>query len=315
MTEPEDVFKIPPIRYDSDPLNWQTLSETQDWSVKSLAAPESWRESMGEGVLVCVCDTGKPDHTDLPKMEFSYDFTGSRSHSDRHGHATHCCGSVGARRNDQGVVGMAPRCKLATCKVLSDSGSGSSSGIARGIIRAVDAGADVINLSLGGGYSEQVDEACDYAAEHRVFVIAAAGNAGYAGRNTIGFPGRNPNTICVASYNKAGKISNFSSGGKQIDVAGPGEQVLSTYPGNQYRVMSGTSMATPNIAGLVALVVSAKRQGEDIKLDNVNDLRSLFQDFTRDLGPSGHDNRWGWGIPKTTDLIDHVENDDPYYWL
>src|SRR3990167_7997765 len=163
-----------------------------DWGLSLLGVPELWKITRGEGVRVAILDTGiSPLHHDLaPAIELAQDFTGSRSgYSDVSGHGTHCAGTIAARDNDGGVVGIANQCSLLIGKVLGDDGSGASSWIAKGIRWAADNKADIISMSLGSPYPDpQMKAAIDYAVGKGVIVISAAGNEG-PGDNTTGYPG------------------------------------------------------------------------------------------------------------------------------
>lgn len=309
----EQIWHIPPYRVDSDVM---TLSgdEKIDWGLQMNAIPDEWAGSQGEGILVAVLDTGASDHMDLPKAAFAHNFTSSRTASDRNGHSTHCAGIIGARANDTGVIGVAPKCSIGYCKVLGDDGSGSTTWIAKGIRAAIREGANVISMSIGGGFSQDVGQACIEAVEAGIMIFAAAGNSGYRGRNSIDYPGKLPTTICVAAYRRDGRVSDFSSGGEQVDICCPGEQILSTYPGNQYRMMSGTSMATPFAAGLCALMLE---DGKGPK--SLGQLRDTLKANCEDRGPQGFDVRYGFGNPVPSRLIpDDVtvpEDDDDMFFF
>ena len=167
-----------------------------------------------------VNDTGVNSHPNLPNPKAKRNFTGDRNDDDQNGHGTHCSGSVLGRDG----VGCAPEADLIYAKVLSNQGSGSTQGINAGRVWASENGADIISESLGGGGSNRDDvDSINRAYENGTqLVVCAAGNSGYRGSNTIGYPGRYLETYCVGSYRKDGEISNFSSGGREIDVATPG---------------------------------------------------------------------------------------------
>lgn len=300
----EVIYHLPPV-FRGQVFDAVARAETIDWGLKNRNIPDSWKRSRGKGIRVCVLDTGVPDHVDLPDPVAKGNFVGG-SDIDRNGHASHCAGIIGARANEQGVVGVAPECDLMFGKVLGDNGSGSSTGIARGIRWAVDNGADIISMSIGGGYDRDTEEACQYAVKNKVLLIAAAGNSG--ANAGVDYPGRLPETIAVAAYRVDDGIASFSSGGPEVDIAAPGENILSTVPGDRYQTMSGTSMATPFIAGMCGLIL-ASRPNDDW-LRDPREMRKLLAANSEDRGQLGKDNRWGSGVPKVGDLVV-----DSRYWV
>jgi subtilisin family serine protease len=266
-------------------------------------------EAAGEGITVAVLDTGLWKHNDLPEPAFVANFTRSRTVYDRQGHGTHVAGTIGARADGKGVIGWAPKCNIGCVKVLGDDGSGASAGIAKGIYYSADQGADIINLSLGGGYDPLIEQACNDVIQQGVFVICAAGNEGaIRGRNTIGWPARLPNTLAIGSHRKDGKVSEFSSRGKQVDMSFPGEDILSTWIDNTFRSISGTSMATPAACGLTAVMLShfakAKKEGKVVKpIRNNTELREHWAEHAIEAGVDGKDIHYGWGYPDINGIV------------
>ena len=217
----------------------------------------------GKGIKVGIGDTGiQKDHPAYNGRVFwTNDYTGSPyGADDRNGHGTHCAGIVGAGRDAVTGVGAAPDCTLAMAKVLGDGGSGGSFGIAQGIRDLVDvAKVDIISLSLGSSQPDStINAAIDYAVGKGVFVVAAAGNDG-PGMGTVGWPGAYSKCLCVAAVDRNGGIAGFSSRGPEVDISGYGVQVVSSLPGSGAGRMSGTSMATPAVAGMAACVLQYLR--------------------------------------------------------
>lgn len=275
-----------------------------DWSVKSLKSPEAWAKTKGKGVRVAVLDTGiDANHPDLRGRIKSAadmkDFSGSPyGVVDRQGHGTHCAGSILA---DGPLPGNAPEADLIAGKVLGDNGSGGVDDIANGIRWAINRDADVISMSLGGaGQDTYIPHALEECEAAGVIVIAAAGNEG-PGEGTVGYPGGYKQCIAIAAVDANLKTAGFSSRGPAVYVAGPGVQVRSTYPGGQYATMSGTSMATPNIAGVAALWVAA--HPEIAKKDRPAKFREALKLASADLMPPGRDTATGWGFPDATKLV------------
>lgn len=260
---------------------------TQEWNLNAIEAPAAWAAGYtGEAIIVAVVDTGVDlDHPDLVNNLFvnpgeiagdgidndgngliddvhGYDFAGGDADPDDvNGHGTHVAGTIAAANNGFGATGVAPNATILPVRVLGDNGSGSTNAVAAGIRYAADLGADIINLSLGGGYSRAIDQAIEYARAVGSFIVAAAGNES---SSVPGFPARfsatDSNVISVGAHNQSGRIAGFSndvgtSGSVQIDA--PGVGVFSTYVGGRYGSLSGTSMAAPHVAGVAALALSA----------------------------------------------------------
>lgn len=284
-----------------------SLSETVDWSLALYGVPEQWQRCRGDGVRVAVLDTGVDvRHPDLrDAIADTRDFTGSpHGPQDRNGHGTHCAGTIAARENAVGVIGVAPQSSLLVGKVLGDSGSGDGAGVAAGIDWACEQGADVISMSLG---SPQADErialAIERAVEQGKFVIAAAGNSGRP--DDVNFPARwkgrpraQRDTIAVAAVDRRGRVARFSSRGPEVDIAAPGVDITSTYLRGGYAKLSGTSMATPFVAGVVALTLAVHRQAENPRtpLRTMAELREHLSRTARDAGELGPDDEYGAGL-------------------
>ena len=301
---PEAQYGLPRITVHqevTDISGLKAASETQreriNWAESLLGIPNVWTSTMGEGVKVAVLDTGiDPDHPDLETAIIgTKDFTGDGI-EDQNGHGTHCAGIIGARFNEVGFVGAAPKSELLIGKVLANDGRGSLSWIADGIDWAVEQGAHIISLSLGGpSSSNRLFQAIHTALAKGVFVICAAGNEGSLFQNSIGFPGRYGGVITVAAHDTNGNRSGFSSRGGEIDVMAPGSNIWSTYKNGEYAELSGTSMATPFVAGLAALIASKhmKEPKNNTPLQNNEDLRDHLLWMT--AHPGYHDNETGYG--------------------
>lgn len=277
---------LPYIR--KDILSLQEAKQNSGWNITAFNLPETWKYSQGEGVKVAVLDTGcQINHVDLVEnllkgknfVEIGKPPTGQNAE-----HATHCAGTICAVNNDIGVVGVAPKAKVMPVKVLGDDGSGDFLTVSKGVRWAVDAGADIISMSLGCPVPlQQVRKAIQYATNKGIPVFAAAGNAG---ANQLYYPAAYPETISVAAVDKNFKRAIFSNIGKNLDFVAPGVDILSTVPTNWYAMMSGTSMATPWIAGIAALMLSYARKTNKIKLNSVEDYRNLFRQQMMPLNES-----------------------------
>ncbi|MCC5639337.1 S8 family serine peptidase [Nostoc sp. CHAB 5844] len=259
-----------------------------NWGADLVKAPEAWAKGYtGKGVVVAVVDTGVDyNHEDLKNNIWTntkeiagngvdddgngyvddirgWNFSDSNNNIiDNNGHGTHVSGTIAGQRNNFGVTGIAYDAKIMPVKVLNDAGSGSYNAIANGIYYAVNNGANVINLSLGGNFSNRnLQNAIEYASSKGVVVVMAAGNDGGSQPD---YPARYAKNsgIAVGAVDRNNNLADFSnrSGTNQLAyVTAPGVDVYSTVPNNQYASYSGTSMATPHVAGIVALMLSANR--------------------------------------------------------
>ncbi|MFI5347284.1 MAG: S8 family peptidase [Elusimicrobiota bacterium] len=233
------------------------------WGVARVNAPAAWSSGQGAGVKVAVIDTGIDcTHPDL-KCDFGAGTNivdPSASPMDDNEHGTHVSGTI-AGRGTGGPLGVAPKATLIPVKVLDGAGSGSLSDIIKGINWATNAGVDVINMSLGGpNGSPALQRAVDNALKSGVVVVCAAGNSG-PNPDTVGFPGGYPGVIAVAASDANDQVAKFSSRGDAVAFIAPGVDILSTIPGGGTAKLSGTSMASPHVAGLAALAVERGAKG------------------------------------------------------
>jgi subtilisin len=277
------------------------------WHLPKEVFDPIWKRVNGASVRVAVLDTGMNSHDILPEPVEAKSFIRNENWRDGNGHGTHCAGTVLGREG----IGLAPAASLLVGKVLANNGSGSSEGIAQGILWAVDAGADVISMSLGSGSPyAPMQSALKYAWQKEVIVVSAAGNSGFTGRNnTIGYPAKYPESLCIGAYRQDGQRASFSSGGRELDMCCPGQDIISCSTTNGYRAMSGTSMATPFSAGLFALIIELMRREGHAAFTGVEAVRKFLAQYTQDKGDPGHDPFWGFGIPKTQDIISALVND------
>ncbi len=243
------------------------------WHLTRVGAEKAWNFGIGRGAIVAVVDTGIAceDHDGFNKVsdlagtacvEGWSAFDKSAHANDEHGHGTHVAGTIAQTTNNgKGAAGLAFGARLMPVKVLDARGGGTNVGVADGIRWAADHGADVINLSLGGPLPSLVlQKAVDHARSKGVVVVAAAGNSG--GR--VGYPGACKGVIGVSASDDTDGIAKFSSRGKEVDIAAPGVAVVQQTVCNggkekceKYAAFSGTSMASPHVAGAAALLVGA----------------------------------------------------------
>lgn len=192
---------------------------------------------------------------------YGYDFANKDGNpQDGHGHGTHCAGVIGASHNSVGVAGVMAEVKIVGIKFLSDAGSGETIDAIAAIDYAIKRGVQVMSNSWGGGDKEQsLEDAIKSAEAAGITFVAAAGNESANNDSTASYPANYEvsNVISVGSYTSAGAKSSFSNYGlTSVHVTAPGSGILSTYKRGGYTSMSGTSMATPHIAGVVGLLLS-----------------------------------------------------------
>ncbi len=277
---------------DASPLSFDDPYLSSEWHLGTIRAGEAWALTTGDpGVVIAVVDTGVDyGHPDLAgKVILGADVAdGDADPMDTYGHGTHVAGIAAATAgNGVGVAGVCPRCTILAVKVFADgSGSTSDFTVAQGIVWAVDHGANVVNLSLGGpGSSAVAQAAVDYAWSRGVVVVAAAGNSA---SSTLSYPAAYPSAIAVSATNSSDGLASFSSYGSWVDLSAPGQGILSTVPGGDYASWSGTSMATPVVAGAAGLAFSAG-------LGSASAVRAALEAGVVDLGTSGRDDSFGSG--------------------
>jgi Subtilase family len=292
-------------------------SFANQWGLSKINCPAAWNRTTGAGnVVVAVIDTGVDlDHPELAPLlvpgtdmvdlganptapagfRFEGDFQGRDNvPQDEVGHGTHVAGTIACLSNNGlGVAGVTWACRIMPVRVLARivninnsadvRGTGSAADIASGIRWAVDNGARVLNLSLGGTTDTQVErDAIAYAIAHGAVVVAAMGNAFQQG-NPTSFPAAYPNVVAVGAIDSGDHRANFSQTGAHIDIAAPGVGILSTVWNDGFTTMSGTSMASPHVAGVAALILSCNGnlsgpQVADILRQTARPLRDVATD-------------------------------------
>ncbi|MFT3837691.1 MAG: S8 family serine peptidase [Myxococcaceae bacterium] len=286
----------------------------KQWNLQMINMPKAWETAKGKGAIVAVLDTGiayedydefkqVPDLKGIKFVE-GYDFVNNNKHAnDDHGHGTHVAGTIAqATNNKEGVAGVAFEAQLMPVKVLDQFGSGYTTGIADAIRWAADHGANVINMSLGGGgRSAIMENAVNYARKKGVVVVCAAGNGG---RGVVEYPAAYPGSVAVVAVGPGGTKAPYSSWGKEADISAPGGDKSQ---GNEagilqntidpkdpsksiYAYYQGTSMATPHVAGIAALLFSAGAKNPD------QVEKALFASAHPPKGASGWSEQYGHGV-------------------
>ena len=264
-------------------------SDFVPWGIERTEATETHHSGdTGSGANVSIIDTGiQSGHPDLdPNLGNGACFTECwtwPSWEDENGHGTHVAGTVGAAMNNSGVIGVGPDITLHAVKVLGATGGGSFSDIAAGIEWSADEGHDVANMSLGGGYSSVVHDACRYAQERGTLLVAAAGNSGCW--DCVGYPAALDECIAVSATTEWDSLASFSSYGPEVELAAPGQDVWSTYLNDGYEQLNGTSMAAPHVAGVAGLLMAYGY--------SASWTRSRLQNTAEDIGLSSDEQGHG----------------------
>lgn len=294
-------------RIDPD-IKVYALAQTLPWGVDRIDADLVFSASptpsatpiTGLRVKVAVIDTG----IDLYHSDLSANIKGgynairpSRLPNDDNGHGTHVAGTIAALNNTYGVVGAGPQIYLYSVKVLDKRGSGWLSDIIEGIDWSIANQMQVINMSLGTTSNVQsFHDAVIRAKNAGVVVVAAAGNNGGA----VNYPAAYSESVAVSAMDSAGNIASWSSRGAEVDLAAPGVSIYSTYRANTYKTLSGTSMASPHVAGAAALVLKARGctallQANCTPDDIQTQLESTAEQLPQDTTP-GKDSLYGSGL-------------------
>ncbi|MFC7393178.1 S8 family peptidase [Scopulibacillus cellulosilyticus] len=277
--------------------------------MKSLLKKRQLKEPLiavvDTGVDSTLADLKQKVRTDLGKNFIAR----NNNTNDDEGHGTHVAGIIAAASdNGYSMSGLDPKVKIMPVKVLDESGSGETDQIAMGIKYAVDKGAKVINLSLGGDYSRVIEYALKYAASKNVTVVAASGNDGI---NEVGYPASSRYTIAVGATNRLDITADYSNYGKDLDLVAPGTDIPSLLPNGNVTYLSGTSMATPYVTAAAGVLLSEnpKLKPDEIKniltetADNVafKEVDNTDEDYDDDGNPQaeaktpGFDKVSGWG--------------------
>lgn len=274
-------------------------AEVLPWGVDRIEADQAWSTTRGSGFKVAVLDTGIDlAHPDLKtNIKGGYNtINPTRSYADDNGHGTHVAGIIGAIDNNIGVIGSAPLVDLYAVKALDRRGSGYLSDIIEGLDWAVTNHMQVVNMSLGTNSDiASFHDAVQRANQSGIIQVAAAGNDGGA----VDYPAAYPEVIAVSATDSNNNIASWSSRGSEIDLAAPGVSIFSTYKGSTYKTLSGTSMASPHVAGSAALVLTQAPGSYDLDGDGTWDpaeVLAKLQATAADLGAVGSDSLYGAGL-------------------
>jgi len=260
------------------------------WHLAKIQAPAAWDLQTGsEQLRVAVIDSGvNASHPDVGRVLPGYDFVNNDADaSDDNGHGTAVAGCISpATNNSLGLAGLSWNSAVLPVKVLNDSGSGSYSAIANGIIYSADWGARILNLSLGGtSNSITLQNAVDYAWNKGCVIVAAAGNNG---NSTLFYPAACNHVVAVSATRSNDTRPSWSNYGSYVDLSAPGENIWTLDLGTSYRYYNGTSFSSPVVAGVLALMASSG------PIANTT-LVELLLASTDDIGTAGYDVYYGQG--------------------
>jgi len=233
------------------------VSESIDWGVRRINAPETWDITQGRNVGIGVIDTGiSSSHPDLSGAVIGgFNAINEGSYEDDNNHGTYVASVIAARRNGVGIVGVAPEAMLYSIKTMNSKGRGYISDVIKGCQWGLNNGIRILNMSLGSGVnSNALREAMDVLASHGIATIAACGNEGKHGEY---YPARDNVTVCVGGSDmddKRAAISDYGAALKDNGVLAPGEWIHVANKDGEWQNVSGTSIATPHVTGIVALL-------------------------------------------------------------
>jgi subtilisin len=241
------------------------------WGVDQIKAPAAWHQSLGSQISIGVIDTGIDyNHPDL-RQSVSYGVNLLHRHMfpfDDNGHGTHIAGTIAAASSQTGIVGVAPRAIIHPVKAFDYNGSAYVSDIIAGIDWCVQSDLDIINMSFGmKTYNKSLELAVLNAFHAGKTIVASSGNDG--NKTGIDYPARFPQVVSVGATTKSNKIASFSNRGRRIDVYAPGEHIYSAWLHGKYNELSGTSMATAHVSGVVALMLAKRPKLKPMQIKSI----------------------------------------------
>ena len=332
IVDTEGVIDIPQngdgTLYPDEELTLDTASYYDDtdfsqWHISFLNMSNTWKKSTGSGIKVAVIDSGVCDgnsyfdnttiysYTNIPDEQYGDSSSqlfdeDNKGAQDNVGHGTHVIGIIAANSDDTSIRGVAPNCTIYSYKAFDQKKNGATTGmaswVASAVTDAIEAGVDIINMSIGGTttVNEGLEAAIQLAYERGIIVVCSAGNYISGVRSTVDYPASSSYTIGVSAGYQNGSIlelASYSKYGSGVDYIAPGSDILSTYF-YSYTEKSGTSMAAPMVSGEIALILSilSGSSSYSSKTSRQAAAYSILQSTALDIGDSGKDIYFGYGM-------------------
>ena len=300
----------PTTKRDENDGGGRHLAQLVPYGVSLIGADTFWttKNNKGSGAKVCIIDTGiRDDHENFSGSTIS----GSSSRTvvtpynvDQNGHGTHVAGTIAAKDNGSGIVGVAPDAELFIVRVFSGQNAVfTASSLTAAMEECRQAGVDVVNMSLGGASSSTFERnKINQLVNQGIHVVAASGNSGN-GANPVEYPASYDTVISVGAVNREEEIAAFSTHNSQVDVSAPGVDIQgpTSQSRSSYAYYSGTSMASPHVAGAVALLVSKYPD------KSRSEIRQALESTAKDFGVCGPDRLFGNGLINVLDAAEYLE--------
>ncbi|MGL5327781.1 MAG: S8 family peptidase [Peptostreptococcaceae bacterium] len=287
-------FKLMPFTLESKTTN---LDYTIPYGIDMVNATNAWKKGYtGKGVVIAVIDTGcDKEHPALKEniiggRNFTTDDNSNINiYNDYQGHGTHVAGTIAGTMTPIGITGVAPNAKLLILKALDKNGSGQMKWVIDAINYAISKNVNIISMSLGGSQnSKELHDAIKKAINKNILVVCAAGNRGDNGNirtDELDYPGSYEEVIEVGAIDSNKNIAPFSNSNDYVDLVAPGVKILSTYKNKGYATLSGTSMATPHVSGILAILIEWNNKKYKRRLTEQEYYEELIK-FTQSLGVS-----------------------------
>jgi subtilisin len=301
-----DLYSTSAVSYVQENLVYRTADEyTESWGVVHIGADLAHTSNnKGTGVKIAVIDTGIDyNHQDLDdNYAGGWNYIGNNANpfdDSDNSHGTHVAGIIAAEENGIGTIGVAPEAEIYAVKVLDEAGNGTLESVISGIQWAVNNGMDIANLSLEGPNVPPLQDACNAAYNAGVLLVAAGGNTN---GGSVRYPGGYSSVIAVTATNSSDQRASFSPIGSALELAAPGVSIPSTIAGGGYGFISGTSQASPHVAGTAALFFLTNPADENSNGTIHDEVRELLKINAIDLGEPGHDTYYGFGLVNASAL-------------